>query len=267
MSTKCHRLLLTLAILSLCGCGPSASERQAKADLAKSQAEATALRQRLTDTQNDLASAQAKILALQEDIKKSRPAPEYVVSGEIFITTRGGNSIKLGGVPIFVLDRASVDECINARNKVRIADFAKLEPALARARRECDEAEKAWTHALDELKPTSGLEWAFKKKQEARDKLVDVMREIGGAAQYFKMMPPALVSAKTNSDGKYRVSVPRSVRVVLAAFATRAVIDKTEHYYWLLPLDPPSGDAVEVVFSNDNLTSVNDGGSLIYTTD
>jgi hypothetical protein len=279
MSTKRLRLLLALALLSLCGCGPSASERQARADLAKSQAEATALRQRLTDAQNDLASAQAKILALQEQINKSRPAPEYVVTGEIFITTRGGNSIKLGGVLISVFDRASVDECIKTRGKEIEASLAKLNPRLEQAKNENESSLKAWKAAVARLRGSDtddfnrqyeaeeALKNVHKKKQADEDKIMQEMREVCSATHYLQMMPSPLLSAKANSDGKFRVALPRSSRLVLAAIATRAVGGETEHYYWLLPLDPPSGDAVEIALSNDNLTSVHSGGSLIYTMD
>jgi len=59
-------------------------------------------------------------------------------------------------------------------------------------------------------------------------------RSWNSGALYFASLPAPVASVKTDADGKFSIPLDRKVTVVLAANATRRLINKTENYNWLV---------------------------------
>jgi hypothetical protein len=71
----------------------------------------------------------------------------------------------------------------------------------------------------------------------------------------FDGLPSAFRSTKTDGDGKFQITVPRSGRYVIAAFAKRELGNASyniEEYYWLIEIDPRGESQQKVMLSNDN---------------
>jgi len=68
---------------------------------------------------------------------------------------------------------------------------------------------------------------------------------------YFDSLPKPARSAKTDSDGKFEIRIPRSGPYFAVASASRLVGGSTEKYYWLVKVDPHR--EARIMLSNDNL--------------
>ena len=93
-----------------------------------------------------------------------------------------------------------------------------------------------------------------------RDHLGDVVtslrekgRKILSNAFIFDALPKPIKAVRTDSEGKFELSVDRISNVVIAARASRNNGNTEEEYYWVLPLTRPAGDRIEITLSNDNL--------------
>jgi hypothetical protein len=130
--------------------------------------------------------------------------------GQIFIVTRGGESVKLGLVEV----RAITAEALAAH-----ADFD---------------------------------------------------RELGGGTQsparlFFTIgFPDSAATTKTDADGRFSLTVPRGLKVVLAAAAQRQVGGNREAFHWLVKPDAARTDGGEILLSNDNVVSSGSPASAMY---
>jgi hypothetical protein len=299
-------LLVAIALL-LVGCGPSAGERKALAELADTQkrlaASATELdgakaqiakdqkekadEQRslgvqLADAQKAATAAQARVKELEEQIRSDLPPPQYEISGEVFIATRGGSNFKLGLVEIVAIEKGKAVDFVAAKTKEQLKLLTDLQPKLDKARKERDEsaaiAEAAFKAVLDGIgsgrrdleqvqKNRAAADVISAEKNKEWITLSSLNSSIISGNFYFSALPESCATAKTNSDGKFKLSVGRDKEVVVAAHARRSVGDSTEQYFWMVPVERPArGGNVEVILSNDNLTSAK-GASLFESYD
>lgn len=84
---------------------------------------------------------------------------------------------------------------------------------------------------------------------------------------YFKDLPAPVLAVKTNSDGRFSMTMPSDGAFALAARGQRKVIDETETYFWLIKLSMSASAKQSVMLSNDNLTSSSSPLSLVKTVD
>ena len=153
---------------------------------------------------------------------------DYTLNGEVFIVTKGGESIKLGLVPIGLISLADLTPYLKDKETTASNELARLEPLI---------------------KTTEGNFGVYKMLVEEQD------HYYGGF--YFDSLPLPIKSAKTDADGRFRIQVPRFGRFALAAVASRQVgedILGVEKYYWLVEISPQNESSRGVItLSNDNL--------------
>lgn len=277
---------------------------EAQAELAKTKSEAAATRTELEDTRKKLqaaansyveAMAEKRALRirseeLEQKLKQSLPPPSFELTGDVFIATKGGTSYKLGAVAVDVFSREDIDAWINARTTAQLAEIRRLEPLIAAAA----EAEKTAKQAADASKKKKDVAFkaylaaisdrkageTYKAEEKAHDSLFDQYlekrrahtdleikkRAVFATDFYFDEFPKPVNGTKTNADGRFKITLDRAGKWVVAAMTSRAVGKETEQYFWLVPVENPPGAAGELTLSNGNLSSV-EGGSLIRTMD
>jgi hypothetical protein len=178
---------LIIAAVSLSGCGPSSSEKNAQKELAEAQrrlvtarsqlsdasavskttrdrfaeeqaahketirinaAENENLRRQLTETQNNLTAAQMKVLSLEETIRNSANPSTYGLTGEVFIVTKAGANLRMGRVEIAIYERAEIITLLNDIIKKRHILVGELLPRLKAAQNESERAREANLSAI-----------------------------------------------------------------------------------------------------------------------
>lgn len=184
-------------------------EKGAEAEHAEKEKKATADLNRLHE---QFKSSEQSALQTYESAAKG------TVSGQVFVSTQGGENFKLGAVQVGLFARDAIDILLAGLKKY--ADY------------------------------------------KIQNDFFDHVYYSG--AFYFAYFQFPIQTAETDADGKFAIEVPKTGRFVIAAQAQRSVGDHTEHYYWLQPVSPESGQRIQNL-SNNNLTSTTGTSSLVHT--
>lgn len=229
-----------------------------------------------------------RIADLEEQLRKLTPLPQFELTGEMFIATKGGVSYKLGAVDIGIYPRAQIDAWIKERRTAQLAALAEISPPAKKASHAAEDAWQKYQECSDayikalqspipkiaeEVAPRfertrqakaamDAAEAEMKEKKRVAEQHQELMKIALSGLIYFEGLPPAMKSARTNSDGRFSIKLERGREYAIAARAQRVAGDSTERYYWIVPAPKADGDRVEILLTNTNLNSAG-GGSLI----
>lgn len=160
------------------------------------------------------------------------------ITGQVFVVTRGGDSVKLGLVRVSVLAEATIKSSINGtarRGPSERADFR------ARARKLSAEIDTLGSHGQD-----------AQPQQTELSRLLDAVADVGSPGYYFDALPAGIYATKTDADGKFAIRLPRTGRCAVVARATREVGGDMEVYYWMVWASCASLPE-QLLLSNDNM--------------
>ncbi len=230
----------------------------AQKTIAELKDELAKLAEELRAARGELTASNKTITDLRTEKTKNAPSPEYLVAGEVFIVTSGAQNYRLGRVEIQVFDAATLSVVIGEKRSQRPAALEKLRPALERAEAEYESVQGEYVRlsarALNfpnlQPKPSSD---PMNHARDAFHALLEEKRKILSNSFIFDSFPKPIKSVRTNSDGKFELSIDRNSDLVMAARAIRNNGSAEEEYYWVLPIIRPAGDKTEFTLSNDNL--------------
>jgi hypothetical protein len=109
----------------------------------------------------------------------------------------------------------------------------------------------------------SASDLAFSSAKSLGDLRIEA-RKLNSGAKYFAKLPAPLTSVKTDADGKFSIPLDKNAHVVLAANATRRLLNKTEDYYWLVTVSLDGQASKRIFLSNDNLAASDSKDSLVH---
>jgi hypothetical protein len=195
----------------------------------------------------------------------------HKLEGEVFIVTKGGQSIKLGLVEVALLplepllpylaEKKAAEESIAAQLDSEIeaakAD-EKSKDARLQAARSYDVLSKAGSEAY-----TKAYNEYYRANYFCED-LLGKRRAFPSGSYYFRNLPQSIVSTQTDSDGKFTIEVPAQGEFALAARSQRSVGSSVENYFWLVKVSPDQ-HAKKLMLSNGNLSFSGSPDSLIVT--
>jgi len=194
-------------------------------------------------------------------------APPTAINGQVFIVTRGGESVKLGLVTVRAIPESAVRAYLRgkadraARERIGLAlEMTGAQDDLKRAEERVRVEPKSSTLSF----PTDAEE-AVDDTRALLLKYAQRYSYLDSAAFYFDSLPPSTAVAKTDADGRFVLRLPRGSRVVLAAVSQREIAGTFERYYWLCLLPGVVQRAPSLLLSNDNLTSSDSPLSLLKT--
>jgi hypothetical protein len=214
------------------------------------------------------------------------------MNGDIFIVTKSGENIKLGLVDVQAFPEDVIAQHLAERRSTAQAALKTVWPSWQKAvarEMHADSVEKAieerpdvepWVQEWEKTLSHSSRDTAlfmnrpkFREYLDAVDaegsamtSLVAIATKVNpwrGLDYFITGLPAPLVAAKTDADGKFKLSLKRRGRYGLLAFSSRTVGDKLETYQWFVwaSLDgQPSG---RIFLSNDNLISVDPTDAVI----
>ena len=179
------------------------------------------------------------------------------ISGQVFIVTRGGQSVKLGLVTVTAYDADQVAAVVKQADEKTSAERSQLQ----RIEQAADAAYKRFS---DNRGPDHG-KWLDALNLEERAQRRRAY--LTSSFYYSKSFPPELASVKTDADGHFRISVPDGKPITLRAWSTRELPESVECYDWLARVPDAT---VEINLSNDNQLNSGSAGALLgdkYTTE
>jgi hypothetical protein len=224
--------------------------------------------------------------AEQHSAQTYQGATKGTLSGQIFVSAKGGENFKLGAVQVSLFARDALDVLIAGLKKYEDIKIQQLRPYVDAARAAYEQAESAereafkyHMHSISDSYYEHVWNEAKGASDTARDEYFKTQRQLNyyySGDFYFSYLHSPIQTAETDGDGKFVLNVPKQGSFVLAAKGERYVgktfigeigIDRTEHYYWLQPVS--LGDQQQLIqnLSNNNLTSTTGTSSLIKTQD
>jgi len=204
---------------------------------------------------------------------------EATITGDVFIVTKGGPSIKLGLVEVRLVPEASAAAKLaavisEAKEKTKLlngelstkaslarigaiganVDLTEHWDDVARRARALDAGfyRKVMTQRQEYLEARKqGLEKRRAELEDLKRAEMDLQAHASGYA-LVPSLPASEFTARTDADGKFTVTVPRGRYVALAA-AKREVGSAPEFYAWAVRVDLDGQPALRLMLSNDNL--------------
>jgi hypothetical protein len=167
---------------------------------------------------------------------------EGQIKGDIFIVTKGHQSVKLGLVEVAAIPASDVRRVISER-RAKIAGAQKRLSEIDAEYQKLGVSDTADYDDVSRLTPHD------------HDKFVELSSERKQLMEPYNLMfedlPPPRSIAKSDADGHFRLVLP-SGDYFLVAQSERQVFNKTEHYYWCVSARATPHADQTVTLSNDN---------------
>jgi len=213
-------------------------------------------------------------------VQKSLGGGQQVISGQVFIVTKGRANLKLALVEVWAIPQIAASKHLEKRTLSRAEILSEFAPKVQelkqkRAALEADyerqtkeqeqikeyraatfyNAEEASEKTLRSLRVQRGLLNSMTSVNNELLKLAPPYDDANSPTHYFKDLPRATQIGKSDADGKFGFRLPRG-KYVLMATTGRTVAGDDEVYHWIVNLDTAKASA-SLVLSNDNLVETN----------
>jgi len=223
------------------------------------------------------ASLAAVVSIIGSGCSKVPPAPRQI-TGQVFIVTRGGPSIKMALVEVFLYEAETLEQHIKSRGPDVDSARQRAEAIATAAEHEAIKADEEVERAKDAATNAAGKAWfdvflaelkfrraAAKEAAEIRDTAKALVRISQSGYLYFEQLPKPITSAKTDADGNFSTTTTQTkTQLALAASTSRAVGAGEEVYYWAIRL-PPAEQVTKVALTNDNQSASDSSTSMLHT--
>lgn len=191
---------------------------------------------------------------------QSIPATQ-AISGEMFIVTKGRQNIKLALVEICAVPQNVILSWVKLKREAAVTERKKVEKKIE----ELLEQKQIVSSQLQNASDRNEI-WKLQDKERELGhqlRLADINHHYWISPEYYlKGLVQCEFTTKTDSDGKFTLTLPSSKRYALAAQTNRQILDSSETYWWLIWTNPELPNQT-IVFDNDNLMSENPPNKVI----
>ncbi len=203
----------------------------------------------------------------QNSYPKNAKTPDVSIKGQVFVVTKGGDSVKLALVsvaayreseliPQFAAIRNSdkdeinrTTEAMEEANKMVSDAHSRVEMARAKYRDIPFEDRGTMDSAnlsMAVIQKSEEVQIALRHQKRTFEKLA----LLNGPRHVIERLTSPLVAAKSDADGNFEMLLPANA-YVLVATGKRLVGGSTELYEWMVRVDAKK--PVKLMLSNDNL--------------
>lgn len=194
------------------------------------------------------------------------------IEGQVFIVTAGGPVIKLALVQVKAISKIEIENHIAKVEQQIASERDEVNAAAARDDEEFNalmedmrEETARMTKMQKSSKSFDSLQARIKARNRSQGQSMELharQKVLNSAAPFFVDLPQPVVTAKTDAEGRFQLTVPDEGEYVLVASAERTVFKDVERYFWIVRLP---GQQSKVTLSNDNLTVSGSPDSLLTT--
>jgi hypothetical protein len=194
------------------------------------------------------------------------------ISGQVFIVTNAGSSVKLGGIEIRLYDSDKIEQVLKRWKESADRAATKADELAAQAKKIESDASADLDRATNEYgQGQRDLAYAETKARisgEAAALSINaqtLLNRIYSAESAFAQLPSEPLSkVKTDADGNFSFpTAPSAVSFAIVAVAKRKIGDDLECFFWAVRA-PLSG---KINLSNDNSVSSGSDESLVRAAD
>lgn len=194
-----------------------------------------------------------------------------LMAGDIFIVTKGGQSIKLGLVEVTLLPLQPVLSHLADRKAAEQSIAVQLNSQVqaAKADEKAKDAIMQDAHKYDILSKDGYAAYSkayndWLNATYVTEALVEKQNGFPSGSYYFNGLPQPLAAAQTDADGEFTIEIPNDGESAIAAHAQRSVGSYNENYFWLIKV-PKDWQTRKIMLSNDNLMSSGSPDSLLFS--
>lgn len=187
-------------------------------------------------------------------------APESsVFSGEMFIRTKGGDTVKLSGQEIRFYLEDTILEAVERSKESAAADAPSFDAQIQKWTKIQEDENKLMDESIKlTLSIDRELESMINESKAYLKGLKEAKNAWPHASYVFTHFPQAEYKTRTNSDAKFEITLP-SGKWVAVAEASRQVGSDEEMYFWAVRLSPDRSSLLD----NSNLVTADSDESVI----
>ena len=189
--------------------------------------------------------------------------PNGEVTGTVSILSKGGRKYKLGSAAVYAIPGDALKKHLESKTGHREVESRKLQRDIDRltAMLNIAQAEEARLWKIlqpDERNSRKAEAWRFvyNKAKTITQQIEELQAQRQGltSGDYFlDGLPAAIASAKTDADGKFKLTIPRRGRYGVVVRASRDLLKGQETYFWFVWVSLDSEPSKRLRLSNDNM--------------
>lgn len=174
------------------------------------------------------------------------------IKGQIFVVTRGGVSVPLGGVVISFYPYKAFAELLPTIYRSIAIDVSSLHAEYEYASKKESELGMETSQLALKKHTTNELNMALEnwyRLTTKRESAYYALLNSVSAQRYYDALPSPQTTSQTDADGKFKIRISGENTLVAVACASRQTGEETEQYCWFVKTDGAS----DVLMNNNNV--------------
>lgn len=190
-------------------------------------------------------------------------ATKRTIRGQVFVVTRGGSSVPLGGVVVSLYTHKTIQSLLPTIYQGMAADVLRYSTSYMAIK---DKEDVAYAD-FNKIKNTKST-WSNKqsKAYDAYKKLTEEkmasyygLMHVTSGDRYYAALPRAFITAQTDASGYFKADISGTSVLVATACASRQIGDTKERYCWFIKTD----GSRDVLMNNHNMFGLDSSDSAI----
>jgi hypothetical protein len=203
----------------------------------------------------------------QEVVSRNEQMPSSgVISGQVFVVTKGRENIKLALVEICANREDFITGWVNSKKNSSLAKLQAAEKQMEFVQQQIRkiDTDLRLVRMNGNIHSPVGSDLELKKISLDSDlSRAIAKRDYLKSPEYFlDGMNQCEISAKSDSDGKFKIEVPSNSRYAISAVTSRKIFDSSETYWWLLWAEQGVGNQ-QIDLTNDTLMRGNPKNAVV----
>jgi hypothetical protein len=206
-------------------------------------------------------------------LEDSRAAPDGELSGDVFVVTPRRRRHSLGhvvlnAIPEDLLKRhleRKTAQCELESRKLHL-EIDVLATMLEEARTEEERLWKIQERDKENLRKANAWSVAYNRTKDITRQLEDLQarrQQLISGEHFFRDLPSAISSARTHSDGKFTLAIPRDGRYGIVARGSREVGEEKQTYCWFVWVSLEGRPSKRLVLNGDNIVGAGSPDSAL----
>lgn len=192
-------------------------------------------------------------------------ASERTIRGQVFVVTRGGNSVPLGGVVVSLYTHKTIQSLLPPIYQRMAVDVLRYSTAYMAMK---DKEGVAYADFEKIKNKNKNNTWSDKqsKAYDAYKKLTKEKMEhyyslmnITSGESYYVALPSPYITVQTDAGGYFKANISGNSVLVAIACASRQIGDTKERYCWFIKTD----GSQDVLMNNHNMFGMGSSDSAI----
>lgn len=190
-------------------------------------------------------------------------AAERTIKGQVFVVTRGGGSVPLGGVAVSFYTNKTIQSLLPPIYQGMAADVLRYSTAYMATK---DKEDVAYAN-FNKIKNTKST-WNDKQskaydayKELTKEKMTHYygLMSVTSGESYYAALPSPYITAQTDASGYFKVNISGDSVLVATACASRQIGDTNERYCWFIKTD----GGQDALMNNHNMFGMASSDSAI----